>query len=439
MDFQGRWISKFEYHRELTKPGICFLFHLRSNGFSHMSTTPNGQLGRIEFITLIAALIVINAFAIDIMLPGLQMIGESLGESDANQRQLVIPAYMLGFGALQLVFGPLADRFGRRKPLLIGVALYCLAALGAFVVSDFHTLVALRFLQGAGAAASAVIAIAVVRDTYVGDQMAKTLSLVFMVMMVSPILAPGLGQFLLTVMDWRGLFGFMAGLGSIVLAWVYFRLPETLKPENRRAFTARAIIEGFGIVFGNRVSLAYIMATALLFGTLMGFLTSSQQIYVEHYGMGAWFPAFFAAGGAISALGGFLNAQLVTRFGMRPLSHRALAIYVVLACALLLLSYLHALPVFLFFAVMCGLFVAFNFIMSNFGALAMVPLGEVAGTAASTQGFLQMVIGAALGTAIGQAYDGTPVPMAAGFVVLSLLASAVIALGIGKNTQEHAR
>jgi DHA1 family bicyclomycin/chloramphenicol resistance-like MFS transporter len=309
--------------------------------------------------------------------------------------------------------------------------------LCAFFVSNFDSLLVLRLLQGAGAAASAVIAIALVRDLFVGDQMAKTLSLVFMVLMVSPILAPGLGQFLLTIIDWRGLFGFMAGLGAIVFTWVYFRLPETLKPEHRRAFTPSSIVEGFGIVFGNRVSLAYIMATALLFGTLMGFLTSSPQIYVDHYGMGAWFPAFFAAGGAISACGFFLNSQLVMRFGMRPLSHGALVAYVTFSVIMLLLGYFDVMPVFLFFGLMAAIFIAFNFMMSNFGALAMVPLGEVAGTAASTQGFLQMVIGAALGAIIGQLYDGTPVPMAAGFVVLSLLAGVIIVLGTGKNLQEQ--
>jgi DHA1 family bicyclomycin/chloramphenicol resistance-like MFS transporter len=395
-----------------------------------MSNPPAASpLGRLEFITLVAALIAINAFAIDIMLPGLQAIGASLGEADENRRQLVIPAYMLGFGVLQLIFGPLADRYGRRIPLLCGVAAYCLAALSAFFVSDFNSLVVLRFVQGAGAAASAVIGIALVRDLYVGDQMAKTLSLVFMVMMVSPIIAPGLGQFLLTIIDWRGLFGFMAGLGGLVFIWVFLRLPETLKPENVRPFTPRSIVEGFGIVFGNRVSLSYIMATAVLFGTLMGFLTSSQQIYVQQFGMGAWFPAFFAAGGVVAALSGFANSQLVTRFGMEKLSHRALVFYTLTAAALLGLSLAGVMSVWLFFALTCCFFIAFNFIMSNFGALAMVPLGEVAGTAASTQGFLQMVIGAALGTLIGQMYNGTTVPLALGFLLLSLVAGAIILLG----------
>jgi MFS transporter, DHA1 family, multidrug resistance protein len=388
-----------------------------------------GSLGRTEFITLVAGLIAINAFAIDIMLPGLQRIGESLGEADANRRQLVIPAYMLGFGVLQLVFGPLADRFGRRKPLLFGIGIYVLAALAANFVSDFNALLMLRVLQGAGAAASAVIAVALVRDTFVGDQMAKTLSLVFMVMMVSPILAPSLGQFLLTIMSWKGLFVFMAGLGALVMLWVFLRLPETLKPDNRRPFTFTSIVEGFGIVFGNRVSLSYILATALIFGALIGFLTSSQQVYVEHFNMGKWFPLLFAVGGICSALGGFLNSQIVTRYGMAKLSHSALAAFIAVAVAMLAFSIFNVLPVWLFFGLSCLLFSTFSLIMSNFGALAMMPLGAVAGTAASTQGFLQMIVGAALGAVIGQFYDGTTVPLAAGFVVLSGLAFMLIRWG----------
>jgi MFS transporter, DHA1 family, multidrug resistance protein len=391
-----------------------------------------GKLGQVEFIALVAALIAINAFAIDIMLPGLQQIGESLGEADENRRQLVIPAYMLGFGILQLVFGPLADRFGRRMPLLGGVAIYMLAALAANFVTDFNTLVVLRFLQGAGAAASAVIGIALVRDLFVGDQMAKTLSLVFMVMMVSPILAPALGQFLLTIMSWKGLFAFMAGLGGLIWVWIFLRLPETMKPENRRAFTFSSIIEGFGIVFGNKVSLSYIMATALLFGALMGFLTSSQQIYVAQFNMGAWFPAFFAAGGIASALAGFANSQLVTRFGMEKLSRRALLVFASVSLLMLVLSAMGVMNVWLFLAISLIWFMSFNFIMSNFGALAMMPLGEVAGTAASTQGFLQMVVGASLGALIGQLYNGTTVPLALGFTVLSGLAFVIIRLGTSR-------
>ncbi len=381
-----------------------------------------GRLGRIEFIVLVAALIAINAFAIDVMLPGLQQIGAGLGEPDPNRRQLVIPAYMLGFGILQMVFGPLSDRYGRRLPLLVGLVIYCLAALSAYAVMDFNSLVLLRFVQGAGAAASAVIAMALVRDLFVGDDMAKTMSLVFMVLMLSPIFAPILGQFLLVALDWRGLFAFMAGLGTLVTIWVWLRLPETLKPENKRPFGLKPMIEGFGIVFSNHIATRYILATALLFGGLFGFLTSSQQIYVSIYHVGLWFPAFFAAGGAVAAVGGFINSQLVNTYGMRRIAYLALLVFCAAAAVMLALGYLQALPVWLFFVLSAVQFFTFSMVMPNFGALALEPLGEVAGTAASAQGFLQMVLGAGIGAFVGQMFDNTVMPLAIAQLVLSLLA-----------------
>lgn len=385
-----------------------------------------GKLGRVEFTILVAALIAVNAFAIDVMLPGLQQIGAGLGEPDPNRRQLVIPAYMMGFGVLQLLFGPLSDRYGRRKPLLAGLLIYCVAALSAYGVTDFNSLVVLRFVQGAGAAASAVIATALVRDLFEGDAMAKTMSLVFMVLMLSPIFAPGLGQVLLVVLDWRGLFLFMAGLGMAVTAWVWLRLPETLKPGHERPLGLKSIVEGFGIVFSNHFSLAYILATSLLFGGLIGFLTSSQQIYVGVYKMGLWFPVFFAAGGALSAFGGFVNSQLVNTYGMRRISHAALWVFCAASAVMLLAGYEQMLPVWAFFALSAVQFFTFSMIMPNFGALAMQPLGEVAGTAASTQGFLQMVLGAGIGAFIGQMFNGTAVPLALGMLVLSLLALSLV-------------
>jgi DHA1 family bicyclomycin/chloramphenicol resistance-like MFS transporter len=340
---------------------------------------------------------------------------------------------MLGFGLLQVIFGPLSDRFGRRKPLLAGIAIYCVAALCAFFVRDFDSLLVLRFAQGAGAAASIVIATALVRDLFSGGEMAKIMSLVFMVLMILPILAPGLGQGLLTLMEWRGLFGFMAGLGLIVIVWVWLRPPETLHPEYRRPFTLKSIVEGFGIVFANRVSLSYIIATALHFGALMGFLNSSQQIYTEVYGVGLWFPAFFAAGAAFSAVAGFVNSQLVSHFGMKRISHTALAAFCAAAIVMPLLGFVGLLHLWMFFALACVSFFSFSMIMPNFGAMAMEPLGEVAGTAASAQGFLQMVLGALIGAAIGLAYDGTTAPLAAGFTVLGVLSGLCVMMGAAKS------
>lgn len=392
-----------------------------------------GKLGRTEFIVLVASLVAVNAFAIDIMLPGLQQIGASLGEPDPNRRQLVIPAYLLGFGLLQLVFGPLSDRFGRRGPLLVGLGIYCLAALCAFFTTDFNALVALRLVQGGGAAASAVIATALVRDVFAGNQMARIMSLVFTVLMLSPILAPSLGQGLMTVMDWRGLFGFMAGWGAIVIGWVWWRLPETLQPEHKRPLSLKAVIEGFGIVFANRVSLAYIIGMAALFGALMGFLNSSQQIYRDVFGVETMFPLFFAGGAACSALGGMVNAQLVNRYGMRLLSWLALGVFGAAALAILVAALLQALPLWLFFGLSAAQFLMFSMILSNYGALAMEPLGEVAGTAASTQGFLQMVPGAAIGILIGQVFNGTVIPLAIGYVAMVALTAVCVTLMAGRG------
>jgi MFS transporter, DHA1 family, multidrug resistance protein len=225
----------------------------------------------------------------------------------------------------------------------------------------------------------------------------------------------------------------MAGLGFLMLIWIYLRLPETLKPENRRAFTLASVIQGFAIVFSDRQSLSYILATAVIFGALMGFLNSSQQIYVSLYDMGAWFPLFFALGGIASAASGFANSQLVTRFGMEKLSHHALVLFVANSLLVFVLSTMGIMNVWLFLGLSIVWFMCFNFIMSNFGALAMVPLGEVAGTAASTQGFLQMIIGASLGALIGQFYNGTTVPLAFGFLVLSSIAMLIVRFGAKPN------
>ncbi len=207
---------------------------------------------------------------------------------------------------------------------------------------------------------------------------------------------------------------------------MWFRLPETLKPESRRPFTPKSIVEGFGIVFSNRISLSCIIATALLFGALMGFLNSSQQIYVGHYGVGVLFPAYFAAGAACSALGGFINSRLVTTFGMRRIAHIMLLAFAGVATIMLVLALGGWLTLPLFFVLCSALFMSFSMTMPNLGSMAMEPLGKVAGTAASAQGALQMVLGATIGTFVGQAFNGTVVPLAFSFVGLSLAAALCV-------------
>ena len=384
--------------------------------------TPPPVQSRVEIIAMVACMIAINAMAIDIMLPGMQQIGASLGAADENSRQLIITAYLLGFGLMQLVFGPLSDRFGRRRPLLLGLSIYVAAAFAALFVQQFNTLLALRLLQGSGAAASVVIAMAFVRDTFGGRQMAEVMSLVMMVFMVTPVIAPALGQFIMIFGDWHLVFIFMALVATGIATWTYLRMPETLKPENRRPFTPASIWQGFGYVFTNRRSIFYILATAMILGALFSFINTAQQIYVGLYGLGVWFPAVFAGVACCMSLGSFINSRFVGRVGMRRMSHGALLGFFFFSAMIAILASLDMIPVTVFLPLFALVMFCFSGIGANFGALAMEPLGHVAGTAASAQGCIQTVGGAIIGALIGQAFNGTVLPLALGYCGLSAVA-----------------
>ena len=384
------------------------------------------DLPRWEFIALAAALMSLNALAIDIMLPGLQEIGASLGVGDVNDRQYVLSAYLLGFGAAQLIYGPVSDRFGRRGPLLIGLAIYIVAAFAATLAPSFFILLALRFIQGLGAAATRVIAVSVIRDRFGGRAMAEVLSLVFMVFMVVPVIAPSIGQAVMLFFDWHVIFLFMGGLATLVAVWTAVRLPETLSAENRRPLTASSIWTSFAIVMTNRISLFYTLATAVVFGALFGFINSAQQVYVGIYGLGVWFPVLFAAVASMMAVSSFLNSRLVGRFGMRRLSHGALVGFFIVTTIWFGLSLLGPMSLPLFVILFTAAMLQFGWIGSNFNSIAMEPLGHVAGMASSVQGFITTVGGALIGAAIGQAFDGTIMPLAAGFCGVSLVSLILV-------------
>lgn len=379
-------------------------------------------LSRFEFIALAAALMALNALAIDIMLPGLQQIGASLGVENENHRQYVISAYLAGFGIAQLFFGPLSDRFGRRIPLLFGLAVYVVAAFAAAFAPSFELLLILRVIQGTGAAATRVITISVVRDTFGGRAMAEVMSLVFMVFMIIPVVAPSIGQVVMLFSEWHMIFVAMAAIALIFTIWTAWRLPETLRPEYRRPFTPKVIANGFRIVLSNRVSLFYMLATTAVFGSLFGFINSAQQIYVGIYDLGVWFPVIFAAVASMMAVSSFANARLVGRFGMRRLSHGALIGFFAVTTLWFVLSLIGPLPLYVFVPLFAIAMLQFGWIGSNFNSIAMEPLGHIAGTASSVQGFTQTVGGGIIGAAIGQSFDGTTTPLAAGFCGVSVAA-----------------
>lgn len=392
-----------------------------------------GKLANWELIVLIASLMALNAAAIDIFIPALQEIGTALGIESENQRQFVITSYVAGFGAAQLIYGPLSDRFGRRPILFFGLGLYFAASLAAAAAPTFGVLLALRAVQGVGAAATRVIAVTIVRDSFGGRRMASVMSLVMMVFMAIPVIAPNIGQLIMLFGSWREISLVVAFFSFAVLIWSALRLPETLHPEDRRELTMRGTMDAFKVVLSNRIAFGYTAASATFFGVLFAFINQAEQIYTGVYDIGPAFTLYFSGVAIFMALASFLNSRLVERFGMRRLSHAALIGFCLLSGIHLLLAWMMggATPFWLFFALVVPTFCLFGFIGTNFNALAMDPLGHVAGTASSVLGFGQTMGGGLIGAVIGYAYNGTIIPLFAGFLVLSLCSLGLVFIAEG--------
>ncbi|WP_029040848.1 multidrug effflux MFS transporter [Cucumibacter marinus] len=383
---------------------------------------------RWEFIALAASIMALNAMAIDIMLPAFPEIGEALRVESENHTQFVLISYLLGFGVGQIVVGPLCDRFGRRIPLLWGLVIYSLAALAAGFAPTFETMIALRVLQGLGAASTRIVATSVVRDTYSGRAMAEIMSLIFVIFMAVPVLAPSIGQLIVLFAPWQFIFIGMVAMGVGVLLWAYYRLPETLAPENQRPLQLKTVTDGFVIVFSNRQAMMYGMAPGILTGGLFAFVSSSQQIFDGIYGLGVLFPFAFGSVALLMSASSFMNARLVGRFGMRPLSHGALLVFTAVSIILYSWSLMAVVPFWWFMVLFASMMVCFGFIGNNFNSMAMEPLGNVAGTASSVFGSVQTVGGALIGALVGQQFDGTISPIIFGYMACAIVGIIMVAV-----------
>ncbi|RED11956.1 multidrug effflux MFS transporter [Pontivivens insulae] len=374
----------------------------------------HAPLGYTGFVVIIAALMALNAMAIDIMLPALPDLAREFDLDDPNTAQTVISSYLLGFGISQLFVGVLADRFGRKPILLGGLFIYIVGALISLSTQSFEALLIARVIMGAGSAAPRTIANAVARDCYTGRDMAQVMSIAMMVFMAAPVLAPSIGQLILFVAPWQATLAVLAGYGVLMSLVCWRLLPETLAPEHRRPLRLGPIATGFATVLRNGQAMGYALCSGLFMGAMFGFVNSAQQVLGEHFGLGPWFPAIFAMIAFAVAISSFVNARLVGRLGMRFLSHGAVCIYVALSLAMVLLG--ADMPLIAFIVLLAGSMFIVGMTFANFNAIAMEPLGEVAGIASSVIGAITVLIGAGLGFLIGQAYDGTPLPMAIGFL-----------------------
>jgi DHA1 family bicyclomycin/chloramphenicol resistance-like MFS transporter len=387
---------------------------------SDIKPSPHPGMGFGQFVALIAAMMATNALAIDSMLPALPHIGEALGVHDPNARQWVITSYLLGFGVAQLVYGSLADRYGRKPVLMVGLTLYTIfAALCAFSTT-FEMLLLARFLTGLGAASTRVLTISIVRDCYAGRQMARVMSLAFIVFLATPVIAPSLGQAIMLFASWRWIFGVLSIFGLIVIAWAAIKLPETQHPEDRIPISVAGVTSAFKAALTDRIAMGYTLAAALVLSGLFGFLNSAQQVFVDVLGAGDIFPLIFAGIAGSMAVSSLLNSRIVERLGMRKVSHWALIGFIGVAAAHAVIAMTGHETLWTFALMQAAMMFCFGLVMSNFGAIAMEPLGHVAGAAASIQGFITTIGGALCGFVIGQMFDGTTVPLTLGFTGFGL-------------------
>lgn len=380
------------------------------------------------FIAIIASMMALTALSIDIMLPALPAISDSFGLESANDRQLVITFYLVGFASGQLFYGPLSDRFGRKPILIIGLLIYAVASIATFLANDYTLFLLARVGQGAGAAAPRVIALAVVRDVFGGRQMARVMSFVMMVFIVVPVIAPSVGEGLMLLGQWHWIFIFLLAASLAILTLTALRLPETRPPEAREPLSWSWLGHAVRRIVTTRQTLGYTVATGFIFGCLMSYINSAQQILDGIYELDELFPLVF--GGIAVALAGasLTNGALVERLGMRRMSHAALVGFVTVAA-------IHAAiavfsdgppPLIIHAGLLAADLFLFGFIMPNFNALALEPLRSIAGTGSSFIGFYTTGAAALLGWIVGQQFNETIVPMTIGYLVLSATALVVV-------------
>lgn len=376
-------------------------------------------LGKRELIALLALLMSLNALSIDAMLPALDIMARELGAADGNDRQLVIAVYTITMGIGCLVPGSFADRFGRRPIILTALAAFSLLSLVTAMLTHFETMLVVRGVTGLLSAGLMVAPVAVVRDLYEGDRMARLMSLISAVFITVPVIAPSLGQAILLVASWRLIFVALATVAALVAVWVWYRLPETLTEANRQQINLPVIASNMKLALMNRQAIGYVLGSMLLMGSVFGYVNSAQQLFQQHFDVGTAFPIVFGGTAAMMAVSNILNSRIVMRFGARRVSHLGVIMFVIVSAVQVWSSYAHPHSLAWFIALMSINLALLGFLGANFGSIAMQPFPQIAGAASSVQTFLRMFGAAMVGAIIGQSYNGTSVPFAWSLLICS--------------------
>ena len=381
---------------------------------------------KVEFIALMASLMSIVALSIDALLPALPEIGEALGVKNPNDNQLLITMIFLGLGFGQLIFGPLSDSFGRKPMVYFGFAVFVIGSLICVTTKNFEVMIAGRILQGIGLSSPRTIAIAMTRDTYSGDFMAKVLSIIVMFFILVPIVAPTFGQWLLDIFNWQAIFNANLIIGLVIVLWFWKRQPETLAPKNKIKFSPSIFITGTKEFIRYKEAVAFTVVSGFITGSFMVYLSTSQQIFQEQYLLGDLFPYIFASTAFSVGFATFTNSRLVIRFGSFNIAFYATIAYALISLLYVVLFHTGNNPsivVLMMFFLMQ--FFAVGFLFGNLRSLAMEPLGHIAGIGSAINGFVSTVMAVPIANYIGSFVKTSVLPLFIGFSVFGVLSLGV--------------
>ena len=385
------------------------------------------RLAQFEFIALMASLMSVVALAIDALLPALELIGFSIGTVEASDNQLIIIMIFLGLGVGPLLFGPISDSLGRKPIVYMGFAIFIVASFICVFADSLEMMVAGRILQGIGLSAPRTISIAMVRDSYSGDHMARIMSFITVVFLLVPIVAPAMGKFVLDHYNWQGIFYIQLLFSLLVSFWFWKRQPETLALPNRIPFTRHIFLDGLKELVKYKGTLGFTLISGFITGSFIVYLSGSQQIFDQQYGLAEEFPYIFAGLAISVGAATFMNGTLVLRFGMEKLVTIALLAFFGIPLLYIILFYNAANPnIIVLLAFFATQFFAVGFLFGNLRALAMQPVGHIAGIAAAITGFISTLMAVPISTYIGKFIDTTALPLFVGFLICGLLSILIL-------------
>ena len=385
------------------------------------------QKSEFEFIVIMAALMSLVSLAIDALLPAMSDIGATIGITDATNNQLLITMIFLGLGFGQLISGPLSDSYGRKPVIYIGFIVFSLASLICIFSTNLEMMIVGRILQGIGLSAPRTISIAMIRDRFSGNYMAKVMSFVVVIFILVPVVAPALGKIMLDAYGWKSIFYSQLLFGFLVMFWLWKRQPETLKPENKRAFEFKLLKEGLKEFLKHKNAVIFTLFSGCITGSFMVYLSASQVIFEQQYNLKEEFPFIFAGLALGIGVATFLNGTFVVKLGMLKLVSIFAIVFTLIPLVYILLYAGEENPSIYVLVAFFGLqFFAIAFLFGNSRALAMEPIGHIAGIGAAINGFVSTIMAVPIATFIGSFINTTALPLFIGFFVCGVLALLLI-------------